>query len=92
MRIESEFNYLHDASVAQVVENGNPLRVGFPSPKGAFVHSGEWLVATRDFNLPGGNGWGDPGTDVKAGQLFRLRRAGSAVEAAIWEIAEPCGD
>ena len=87
--IENEFNYLHDASVAKVVDGGTPLRVGFPSPKAAFCHSGEWLVATRDFRLPGGS-FPDgvtSGANVEAGQRFRLRRAGSPVDAAVWEIA-----
>jgi hypothetical protein len=87
-KIESEFNYLRDASVARM-ENGTPLRVGFPSPEGAFVPVGEWLIATRNFRLLGGNGqdWEDPGAYIKAGQRFRLRRAGSPAEAAVWEIA-----
>ena len=87
-KIESEFNYLHNASVARLA-NGNQLRVGFPCDRGAFVPSGEWLIAVRDFLLPGGNGqdWEDPGAYVKAGQRFRLRRAGTPTDAAIWEIA-----
>ena len=76
-KIENNFNYLHDASVAQVTD-GRPLRVGFPSPGAAFVHAGEWLVATRNFRLPGGAGhdWVSEGANVEAGQRFRLLRAG----------------
>ena len=86
--VESNKQYLRDASVAQML-NGDPLVVGCPTAQGAFAPEGEWLVATRAFHLEGGwgQGWEDPGVDVKAGQMFRLRRAGSPSDAAIWEIA-----
>ena len=84
MKFENEVNYLRDASVAKVVGGGAPLRVGFPCPGGAFVRSGEWLVATRNFRLLGGVG-GEG--EVKEGQRFRLLRAASPVDLAVWEIA-----
>ena len=88
MTIESNFSYLRDASVATLA-NGDSLRAGCPSATGAFVPAGEWLIATRDFHLPGGwgQGWESEGAAVKAGQRFRLRRAGTPADAAIWEVA-----
>ena len=89
MKIESNFSYLRDASVARLATNGAPLRTGSPTMKGAFAPVGEWLIATRDFRLLGGHGhdWFCEGADIKAGQRFRLLRAGTPAEAAVWEIA-----